>query len=297
MRFVFSSLLGFLAPQAAFAAACCGGGFAAPSLIAGDDRAIFTASYALTQIKDDVYPDGLWGARDFIETSQTFRLEGAHIFFDRFQAGASLPVVRRTREGREAAGLGDIAATLGYEYLPDWDYNPWRPRGLGYVQLFLPTGRAVQEAAAPYQLDGRGRGFWAIGAGTLLTKTYGDWDLFANVDLRRSFSRRYEGAATTGRLVPGWGGTAGLGLGYNLGNFRLGPSLNWSYEDPVAVRGTVSSFGIRERYATAQLSASYRYGNEWAGTLSYSDQTLCGSPVNTRLGRGLALMLQRRWLR
>ena len=297
MRFVFSLLALALLPTVARAAACCGGGFAAPSLISGDERAIFTASFGVTAIARDVYPDGLWARRDFSETTQTVKLDAAHIFLDRFQAGLSLPIVRRTRQGEGAAGLGDAAATLGYEYLTDWDYHPWRPRALGYLQVFVPTGRSVQEARESYQLDSRGRGFWAIGAGTLLTKAKGDWDFFTSLDVRRSFAREYASAVARGRLNPGWGGTLGLGFGYNLGNFRLGPSLAWNYEDPVAVLGTVSSRGAPERFATAVLAASYRYGNDWAGTVSYSDQTLFGHPVNTRLGRGVALLLQRRWQR
>ncbi|RZA07586.1 MAG: serine protease spb1 [Proteobacteria bacterium] len=288
----------FLAlPEKARAAACCGGGFAAPSLIAGDDLAIFTASYAYTAIKKDVYPDGLWRNRDFSESSQTIKLEGAHIFFDRFQAGVSLPVVIRTRQEKAAVGLGDTALTMGYEYLTDWDYNPWRPRALGYLQLVAPTGRAIQEAGAVYQLDSRGRGFWALGIGTLLTKAWGNLDVFSSLDVRRSFAREYANAVSAGRLVPGWGGGVAFGAGYSLGEFRLGPSLNFSYEDPIRVEGTAASRGAPERYATFILAASYLMGDSYAATLSYSDQTLFGSPVNTRLGRGIAIQLQRRWAR
>jgi hypothetical protein len=281
----------------AFGAACCGGGFAAPALIAGDDKAMLTGSYLYSQIKKDVYPDGLWSDRDFNESFESFRIEGAHIFHDRWQAGASLPLVKRSRQGETSSGAGDLAATLGYEYLPDWDYNPWRPKGLGYLQLTAPTGRSVYEAGNQYQLDARGRGFWAAGIGSLLTKIWGRWDAFTTLDVHRSFAKSYANPVSRGRLKPGWGGNLAGGAGYNVRSYRFGAGLAWAYEDPVKVEGSAASEGSSERYATASLSASYLYSNDWAGTLTYADQALFGDPVNARLGQSVTLQIQRRWPR
>lgn len=282
LLFVFS----FTTLQA-WGAACCGGGFAAPSLIAGDDRAMLTGSYLYSQIKNDVYADGLWKKRGFREDFETFRIEGARIFSDRWQAGFSLPVVKRTRQGESSSGAGDLAGTVGYEILPDWDYNPYRPKGLAFLQLTAPTGRSIYEADNQFQLDARGRGFWAAGLGTLLTKAWGAFDAFASADAHRSFAKE--------NLQPGWGGNAGFGGGYNLEDFRFGGSVIWTYEDPVEVRNL--SRGSSERYATASLAVSYLYSKAWAGTLTYSDQSLIGDPVNARLGQSVVLQLQRRWAR
>ena len=52
-----------------------------------------------------------------------------------------------------------------------------------------------------------------------------------------------------------------------------------------------------ERYATAALSVSYLASDAWASTLTYTDQTWFGSPLNTSLARGVALMVQRRFAR
>lgn len=292
---LFSALL--LLSRDAFGAACCGGSFAAPSLIVGDDRAQVTASYAYSEVTDDVGADSFWRRRDTRESSETIKIEGAHIFQDRWQAGVSVPVIRRTRAGNSSSGLGDVAGTLGYEYLPDWDYNPWRPRGLGFLRLIAPTGRSINEADTTYQLDSRGRGFWAIGAGTILSKTLGSWDLFSSLDVHRSFKKNYSNPQSSGVLKPGFGGSFGFGAGYSLSAFRLGAGLTWIYEDPVNVSGTATSQGSLQRYATANLSASYLLPDEYAVTVSYADQTLFGSPVNTTLGKGVTVFFQKRWLR
>lgn len=291
------SLLSLLGAGPAFAAACCGGGFAAPSLIVGDDRAQVTASYAYSQITDDVGTDTLWRRRTAKESGETWKLDAAHLLSDQWQAGLSVPVVRRSRSAIGSTGLGDISATLGYEILPEWDYNPWRPRGLAYLQLTAPTGKAINEADATYQLDSRGRGFWAAGLGTILTKVYGSLDLLAAADLHKSFAKDYRNSQSSGRLEPGFGGNAGFGAGYSFSDFRLGAALTWAYEDAVSVAGTTASRGAPQRYTTASLSGSYLMNREWAATLTYSDQTKFGSPLNTSLGKSGMLLVQKRWER
>jgi hypothetical protein len=290
---LFSSFV--FAPSLSWGAACCGGGFAAPTIIAGDDKAQLTTSYSFTEVAiDNVDSRGIWRKWDEHQMIQSFRIEGAHLISDRWQTGFALPLVQRSRMNEDFSGLGDISTTIGYEYLPDWDYNLIRPKGIGYIQLTLPTGKSRAESEVG-GLDSRGNGFWALGLGTLLTKAVGKYDLFSSLEIHRSFSKSVSNSQIQGSLVPGLGGNLGLGGGYNLQSIRIGGSLTWTYEDPIDVRGNTSSKGLPERHTTALLSASYMTSDEWAGTLSYSDQTLFGSPVNTSLGKSVALMIQRRW--
>jgi hypothetical protein len=294
---LFNLLFLFLA-EIAFAAACCGGGFAAPTIIAGDDKAQLTTSLSATEVVvDNVDSQGLWRKWNNHQKVQTLKIEGAHIFADRWQTGFSVPVIQRTQQDKKYTGLGDISFSLGYEYLPDWNYHPYRPKGIGFLQLTLPTGKSKTDSEVG-GLDSRGNGFWALGTGTLLTKTFGLWDLFTSVEIHKSFNKKVENSNFSGTLKPGFGGNFGLGLGYSLKDYRLGSSITWAYEDPIqsetinaSMRGTV------ERYATAVASVSYMPNDDWSGTLSLSDQTLFGSPLNTSLGRSLALQLQKRWSR
>jgi hypothetical protein len=281
----------------ASAAACCGGSFAAPSLIAGDDRAQITSEISQSRITDDVYQNGLWKARGEEESSRTFKIEGASLLSDRWQAGLSLPVIQRERAGETSSGLGDVQTTLGYEYLPEWSYHPLKPKGLGFLQLTLPTGRSIYESENIYGLDSRGRGFWALGAGTLLTKTFSSWDFFFGTEAHRSFDKSVDTSQMKARLRPGWGNTTRLGGGYSWRDFRWGAALAWSYEDPIDVEGNESSSGSVQRFTTASLVANYLIDQEWALSVSYFDQSWFGRPVNTTLSRGFSLQLQKRWQR
>lgn len=282
----------------AFGAACCGGGFATPSLISGDDKAQVTTSYSFGEVVvDSVDSRGVWRKSNDHPKIQSFRIDGAHLISDRWQTGLTLPVIQRSFIGQTHSGLGDLSGSVAYEYLPDWDYNPYRPKGVGFIQLTLPTGKSRAESDIG-GLDSRGNGFWALGLGTLLTKIISHYDLFSTIEVHRSFGKRFSNSQMTGTIQPGWGGNFSLGGGYSfLRTWRAGSSITWTYEDPMNIRGEINSNGFTERYATTAFNLSYLIDNQWAGTLSYTDQTLFGSPVNTSLARTVLLQIQRRWER
>lgn len=280
--------------QEGWAAACCGGGFAAPALIVGDDKAQFTSSFGVTDVVvDNVDTQGLWRARDEHQKVQTLRFEAATLLTDRWQSGVAFPLIQRNYAGQNSTGVGDVATTLGYEYLPDWNYNPYRPRGLGYVQLTLPTGKS--RAESENGIDSRGQGFWALGVGTLLTKSWMRWDAFLSAEAHRSFAKEFQNSNMKGTLKPGYGTTFGGGFGYNTAAWRFGGSVLWSYEDAITIEPAGWSQGSVERYASTSLSGSYIPNDDWTTSLTYVDQTIFGEPVNTSLGRGVTLQLQRRW--
>ncbi len=118
-----------------------------------------------------------------------------------------------------------------------------------------------------------------------------------SLEAHRSFEKQFSQSQMSGTLSPGWGASWGVGTGYHLKSWRFGATVNWIYEDPIEIRGSFSSVGALERYATSTFSVSYFPNDDWSGAVSYSDQTLIGSPLNTSLGKGFALNLQRRWSR
>lgn len=297
LSFLFSFSLIMTTPSLVWAAACCGGGFATPSIITGDDKAQLTTAYSATEVLiDNVDSRGIWRRWEDHQRVETLRIDGATLISDRWQLGFTLPVVQRQRTDQRSAGLGDLASTVGYEFLPDWDYHPVRPKGIGFIQLTAPTGLARGESEMG-GLDSRGNGFWALGLGSLFTKSMGRFDLLASASVHHSFPKPVDNSQIQGTLEPGFGTNVSLGGGYHFSDFRLGSSVTWTSEDPVDVRGSTFSEGTPERYATALFSISYRASTAWTGTLSYADQTLVGSPLNTSLGKTLGFSLQRRWER
>jgi hypothetical protein len=295
-KFAFNFFLLFLiAPNLLLAAACCGGGFAIPSLITGDDKAQVTTSYSYSKIDTDVFTNGVWQKRNSDDVSNVYKLELARIFLDRYQAGVSIPIQTRTLSRGTSTGLGDISGLMGYEYLTDWTYSTWRPRGIGFFNMTLPTGKSIYESSTG--LDSRGRGFFSLGLGTTLTKTWINWDANATLEAHRSFDKVVSNSQNVGNIMPGFGSSLSVGAGYNIGDLRIGSNFAWFNEDAVDVEGTISSKGSEQKYAALTASVNYLLKDNWAGSLSYTDQTVLGDPTNTTLSKSVQISLQKRWAR
>jgi hypothetical protein len=293
-----------------FAASCCGGGSAAPTMITGDDLAQFSASLSQGQVIGDAPTSGLpvFRADGDTEQIQTLRLEGAYLLTDRWQTGASLALSRRSRvtsrtDSSSASGLGDITLSAAYEVLPEWEYSAWKPRGFLFAQFLIPTGGSIYEASfsatQPWGLDSRGRGFDTGGLGALFTKSWSSWDSSILVETHRAFSRTFATAPGPLKLIPGWGASASAGAGYSPSGVpvRFGLSLAPSYEGGIASEGTVTSSSDSQLVwnTSAQLGWMVTHGS----TLSaiYTDQTLVGPASNASLSRTFALSYQKRWER
>jgi hypothetical protein len=86
-------------------------------------------------------------------------------------------------------------------------------------------------------------------------------------------------------------------MGYKVGDLRLGGALAWYYEDPINIESATPTQGSAQTYMAGTASASFRFSDEWAGSASYSDQTLFGNPNNATLSRSVLVSVQRRWAR
>lgn len=271
-----------------------------PTIITSDDKAQLSTAFSSTDVVvDSVDSSGIWRRWDQHQRTQTFKVEGAHIISDRWQIGMSVPLVQRQFAGREYTGLGDVAASLSYEYLPDWNYNPYRPRGIGFIQLVLPTGRSRADSEVG-GLDSRGNGFWAYGAGTLLSKSWRRVDAYVSLEWHRSLQKTVSNAIINGTIYPSNGSNWGAGAGYNWAQYRLGVSAVQTDEGAIEIRskdGWSNRFQGKERWATLAIALSYLQNEQWSWTVQYTDQTVLGDPLNTSLGRSIGLQWQHRWFR
>lgn len=298
LKLSFSFFVLFFSAKS-FSASCCGGGFALPSLITSDDRAQVTTSFSHGSVKADVTSGGIWYKRNYNDETQIYKIEAAHIVADTFQVGVTLPIQMRSRQiensQQSSTGLADISAVLGYEFLPDWNYNPYRPKGIGFISITLPTGKSIYESTDG--VDSRGRGFFAIGAGAAFTKTWTKLDAHSSFELHRSFDKVTSNENGYGNIKPGFGTSFTAGLGYNHGDYRLGGSLTWNYEQAVETDGYVNSVSEEQKFATANAVLSYMASESWSYSFTYADQSLFGTPQNTTLSQSVSLSVQRRWAR
>ena len=285
-----------------FAASCCGGSLASPALILGDEQSTFTATLAQREILEDVDTDGFWRKNQNHEHIQNLKFDFATLFADRWQAGVSVPMIRKSKlynsEENSKTGPGDVVLTLGYETLPEWEYSEWKPRGYLFTTLTAPTGKNLYETQGD-TLDVRGRGFWALGLGAAFIKRWGLIDSVAQAEVHRSLPKTVNdpGGAGQLRLTPGFGSSWLIGSGYSVKEFRLGMELSGRTEQATQVSGAKTSPGSIERDVTVSATVGYLFSDNLAGRFSFSEQRLLGSPLNTSLGQMISLSIQNRWAR
>jgi hypothetical protein len=288
----------------ALAAPCCSAGSAAPTILTGDDSAQLSASIAHSQVIGDAPAAGIpvFRADGDNELTQTLRIEGALLVSDRWQVGASIPFVRRSRStssipGSSASGLGDILFSGAYEALPEWEYSAWKPRGFVFSQVTVPTGPSIHESVFssndPWGLGARGRGFYSLGAGALFIKAWGDWDGSILAEAHRPLPRQ--------GLSPSWGGSVALGGGYSARRLplRAGVSISPIYEGAVRAGLDDGSSRLSDRQLVWNASLQLAWMINRSSTLNgvYTDQTLLGPARTVSLSRSVALSYQQRWER
>lgn len=283
------------------AAACCGGGFALPSIITNDDSTQVSTSFTQSKIDTDVFSNGNWQKRTNNDVTQSFKFDAAHLIADRWQVGISSNIIKRSRDGSMGGSeqaFGDSTVNLGYETLPDWDYNPYRPHIISFLSINIPTGKSIYESETG--IGSSGRGFWALSIGSILNKSWGNWDSNAAVEIHKGFTKNIHTVDFNGDAQPGFGSSYSIGSGYNLKDFRLGTSITWTYEDAIKITSTSNTASTRaekQRYATGSAIISYMPTNDLSLTLSFADQTLFGDPTNTTLSKTVSFLLQKKWAR
>ncbi len=292
--------------QKAWSAPCCARSAAAPFLILSDDEAQFNLGFSavdsVADVTDKVYFN-LPGKSDF--TSQV-RMDGAILLSDRFQAGASAALVGRSVSSNSklssGLGLGDLRLSFGYEVLPSWSYSVWKPQGFLFSVITLPTGRSKYELGNGYSsADVSGLGFYSGAFGAIFLKRWNVVDAFFLAEFHYSVPRVFESGLVSTHVVPGFGASTGLGLGWSPGGGALRVGLRIQPRmDQVPLRQGVpelqNSPSLISNCDTG-LDLSYMLGSSETLMLSYTDQTLLGYAVNSNLNRVLALNFQHRWER
>lgn len=282
------------------AASCCGGGSALPSLVTTDDRSQFATAFSISQIAiDNVDGSGVWHKNENHQTTQTLKFDYAYVLDSDMQFGFTVPIVTKGFQDKTYSGLGDVQAHIGYEYLPELDYNIYKPKGFVYSGLIFPTGfskfRSFQGG-----VDSRGQELWGLTFGHVLVKNYMQFDVMNVVDVHHYFDQNLK--KVNGENIKirhsGVGGQMAISGGYNTDKARLGLSMAWIYESPISIESQLDhDQGYIEKYGQVSLAYSYMLSELQGFTVSYSDQTLVGSPLNTSLGRSISVQLNQRWTR
>ncbi len=293
LLFIFS----LLSSCYAFAASCCGGSFATPALILGDEKLQFTSTYSIGTVTAEALASGKWLRRDDNNRAQTLKLDAATLISDAWQIGASLPIITKSADRKTTStGIGDLTVNLAHESFPERTFHPYRPRGVSFLSITMPTSPSIYDDQQS-STEIRGRGFYSLATGVALLKTWKAWDVNYTGEVHKSFHRTIQNSGQDTEINPNWGTTHSVNLGWNKGSLRLGTGLAYLFEDRIQSRGEIAAAGSEQKNMLWLASGSYMFNLESAVSVTFSDQSLLGAPQNSSLSRTLAISYQHRWLR
>lgn len=276
------------------AASCCGGGGSMPNIITGDNRGqlgIVTSNSSYTHYADE---ESKISKRynDNKETSETLTLSGAYLISELWQTGMSVPFKYNTHQtntsSENSTGLGDIRIQAAHEFMPEYSFSYWRPRGFIFVEQFIPTSKSTYSASKPLRTDAMGKGFFTTALGFSFNKLISYYDYNFLAEYHYSFKRKFDDVEVTPK--GGVSSLISLGVSPYLGNFRMGTSLMYSNEFSTKVEGQVNSKSNNRYLYEVGVNASYSY-DEYSISLNYSDQTFLGTASNTTLSKTIGISL------
>jgi hypothetical protein len=278
--------------KVALAGACCGGATSTSSLIVADEKTLFGFDIEAKTLAIDVSASGIWRTRSEIESQQILRLHFATLVSDRWQLGFQPGFISRSRSDETHSQLADTSVFTGYEALTDWDYHPWRPKGIIYLSTTFPTGRSIFSSSSKNLLDTSGRGYPTLAFGLVLTKNLASYGLTISSEMNHGIPHS--------SIFPSWGYNASVGLSYNLNKISSNSSFYLSIAHIYQNAFHVYEFNQLEDVSALQVTSmafgfSHTLGAEdpMIAQIAYSDQSLIGQPLNTPLSKSLVLTLKK----
>lgn len=279
-----------------YPAACCGGSSSLPTLITGDYKGQVVLNASNAAVTHDSSEQGTLRKRgaNNKEVIETLSLSGAYLVSSYWQVGATLPVrmnshMTPNREER-TVGIGDPKLQLAYEFLPEYGYSWWRPKGFLFLEQSFALSNSTYDASKPLRSDSLGNGLYTTALGASFIKTIQSFDLLFMSEIHQGVKRDFELSGSQFSVLPRLGFSALLGAGLSpfAGNLRIGATLLYSREGERVIRGTINNISTPLYFAELGINVSYLYQN-WSFQASYRDQTYLSVASNTPLTKSLGL--------
>ncbi|MBI5511588.1 MAG: hypothetical protein HY903_22760 [Deltaproteobacteria bacterium] len=290
-------LVVLVAPQAAWAAACCMSAavFGVGRLKTWEELSVGTRfTYSSTVGTWD--PEGLWlrNPIGYSESESRADLFAIYRLAERWQVSALLPGLRTVRDvGAEhgaGGGLGDGQASVRFEPVGFGEY-PLLPAIGVTATVQLPTGRRVEDSSAPLDAGATGRGAWGASLSAEVEKVFfGDY--FARADLGFTYYLPFTRSDLQQRQTYGPTVAGALSCGMTLVDVvALGLMASYAYDAPYKLDGAVIDASAAATPAVG-VNLSWNIDDHWtllgaAGTAIFASRVGMNRPGRLSAGLGL----------
>lgn len=282
MKSVFLTIISLFVAHQSFAAACCSGGSSDAPIIIGDEKSKLQSIYSSSKIKvNSVDELGLWHQTNSKTTVNTLKLQYSSLISDRWQWATNLSALERKLNENKYFGLGDAHLLTSYEYLHRYSYSSFLPNSFVYVGASLPMSVSKTESENG-GLDSFGQGVPTRYIGTKLSFPQKAFNFLFGLQI---------GEKSGDRLPSSYWNTMDASISMTNKKWSYGASTLWYSSDGISYQdeqGRILLAGP-ERYTDLTLSIDYEIDNQQSLSVSYTDQTILGSPINTSLSQAISI--------
>jgi hypothetical protein len=297
--------------QTAHSAACCGGGGASGTLITGDSQSQLSAVVSSQRAIIEKYlgrESIIYHSKIRHDQTHSLGLAGSILLSDRWQVGAQTQVqwreVMRSQQEKSAQGWGDSSASLGFEFLPEYFYSEYKPRGHVYLSLAVATGLSIYESRSLWAEDVTSAGNHSLAVGIIFTKIFGNLDLSTSLESGLHFARTFAGVGvdippTSLDSRKFFNGNLSVGYSPFSSNFRLGSSLGaqWAGARVITSEDFANIQPARILFPLT-FELSWLFSPTSSLGLGYRDETVLSTFAdNSTFGRSLLVSFTQRWNR
>lgn len=279
--------------QKIFAASCCGGGSSSSMIITSDNRReISLGVSARTDIgQTDQNGWSTFNNDQIIDSRTNFNFQYGEQLSENFQMGIKTSIaekhVKKSGKNEKNQGFTDLELQTTYEYLPEYTYHPYKPRGFLYAKLSIPLSNSIYDSQSTILSDVRGSGLYSTSFGNFFIKKLDLFTLKLGLELTRSFAKNFSKYKIYGfnrYTIP-----LGIAYAFNQSDFSIGFTNTFSYTDEKKFRGNNLSNSHFERFWDSNIFFNYSPNRQVIYGVSYSDSSVFGDSINSPLYRSVAL--------
>jgi hypothetical protein len=277
----------------AFSSSCCGGGSSSSLIITGDNRAEMSLGYSLRNDIGQTNQDG-WSTLNsdkIKDQKQIVSVQGQYQVSEFGQVATKLTLVnkilRKSGLDESEIGLGDVDLQGTYEYLPEYTFSNYKPRGFVYSKISIPTSKSLYNSESSIFTDVRGTGLYSLSLGNFFLKRLDNITLKCTTEWTHYLGKTY----SQFKLHDYEKFVFPLGIAYSPpeSNFTLGLTDTFSYQMGKTLTGNINSKSTQEYFWELNTFVNYSPNRNEIWSLSYSDSTLQGKNINSPLYRSGAL--------
>ena len=226
-----------------------------------------------------------------LDQQSAYSLQFQHIIADRLQAAVKTSLVqkqiRKQNRFENESGLGDIELQSSFEFLPEYTYSAYKPRGFVYLKGTMPTSHSLYNSNSSLFTDVRGSGLYSISLGSFFIKHLSSWTLKSGAEAQHLFGKTFNDVNLESYqkfYLP-------FGIAYSNQNWpiTLGVNSTFNYQTPKVLTGSINSTSDKEYFWELSTFVNWTINREETLGLSLSDSSLIGKNINSSLYRTIGL--------